>query len=278
MITKTVRLVAHGNASSFPSGNRTALGRHQRRRARQNDGGGGATIRLAVDGESGLPACPGGPVRRVPAPVQDLPGELRRGQHPADGRRPGPREPVPVRLDRLRRAVHHHGTAGDRPARQALRPAPGHRAHRRRADLHRRAGDRPAAGQGPGARSAGGRQDGHRAGDHARTAAWCRRLRAGLLRRPHRHGGPGHAHVAGPRPLLARRRRGRPRTAQALVPAGGRRDAARLGAHGRPARAGHRRLPGAGGRRTAAGHRLAGRHPERERAPPLAPRLRQSLA
>ena len=58
------------------------------------------------------------------------------------------------------------------------------------------------------ARSKGDRQDGHRAGGHARAAAWCRRLRDGLLRRPYRHGGPGHAHLAGPRPLLARRGRG----------------------------------------------------------------------
>src|SRR6202020_2884015 len=82
LITETARLVAHGDAWFRPR-------------------------------EGGLPPGPRDLVRRVPAAVADLSRELGRGQHPADGPRHGPREPVPVRLDRLRRAVHHHRTAGD---------------------------------------------------------------------------------------------------------------------------------------------------------------------
>ena len=176
-------------------------------------------------------------LRRLPAGVAHLPGELRRVQHAAHGLGHAARQPLAAWLVPVGRLVLHHRAARVRGPRAAVRPAYRHRPYRCGGDLHPGPGARRAAGPGP-CRPAGGIWRPCSAADaadgrhHVRPPARGRGVRPAAVRRAHRHRRAAHADLAGARPA----RRG-PHGQAALAGPGPRRAAADLGADRRPARA-----------------------------------------
>ena len=179
----------------------------------------------------------GAALRRLPAGVPYLSGELRRGEHPAHVVGHAARQPPAARLVPVGRLLLPDRAAAVRAARGSHRPAHRHRARRGGDDLHAGRALRRPAGPGPAGLPEPGRgrlaADGPDRRPHDCAAARGGCLRPAAVRRAHRHRGPADADLAGDRscqPGGAALPPGRPHP-------GRRRPAADLGAGGRPARA-----------------------------------------